>query len=64
MKGVVNCDKLREAVSKLRSGGPRIGQPDRVHALSLVSEFIGCEGELGEVNHLSTPRKRKQLDLA
>ncbi len=27
----------------------------------LPSESIGRQGEPGEVNHLSTPRKRKQL---
>ena len=62
-KGVVNCDKLRLVVSKLRPGDTRIGQPDRGHSLSLVSEYIGCESKLGEVNHLSTPRKRKRIDL-
>ena len=60
-KGVVNCDKLRQVVSKLRPGDSRIGQPGRVHTLSLVSEYIGYESELGEVNHLSNPRNRKQM---
>ena len=63
MKGVVNCDKLRQAVSKLKPGDTRIGKPGRGHTLSLVSEYIGCESKLGEVNHLSTPRKRKRYGL-
>ena len=29
MKGVVSCDKLREAASKRRSGDSRMGQPNQ-----------------------------------
>jgi hypothetical protein len=35
------------------------GNPSRAIGL-LSSEFIAAKSERGEVNHLSTPRKRKQ----
>jgi hypothetical protein len=37
-----------------------MGKPGACHDVSLMPEFIGCEGERGEVKHLSTHWKRKQ----
>ena len=36
-----------------------MGKPDGGNAPSSVVEYIGGGSELGEVNHLSTRRKRK-----
>ena len=35
------------------------GETRRVNSPSLATEFIGCQGERGELKHLSTRRKRK-----
>ena len=60
MKDVVSCEKSRGAASRLRSGNIRMGKPKSCeHDLS-YPEYIGVRGEPGEVNHLSTQRKRKQ----
>ena len=37
-----------------------MGKPSTRHGVLLLSEYIGQEGERGEVKHLSTHRKRKQ----
>ena len=38
-----------------------MGQPGSGNSESSYTEFIGVRGERGEVKHLSTPRKRKQI---
>ena len=38
-----------------------MGKPSRGYVRLPASEFIGCRRERGEVKHLSTRRKRKQL---
>ena len=38
-----------------------MGKPGTSDVVSPASEFIGCGGERGEVKHLSTRRKRKQV---
>ena len=40
-----------------------MGQPGAVHAASSMAELIGHGSQRGEVNHLSTLRKRKQLAI-
>ena len=60
MKDVVSCDKPRGDANSLRSGGVRMGKPNPCeHGLS-YREYIAVGSEPGEVNHLSTQRKRKQ----
>ena len=39
-----------------------MGQPLLSELERFTHEYIVCESEPGEVNHLSTPRKRKKLD--
>ena len=38
-----------------------MGKPGASDVVSPASEYIGCGGERGEVKHLSTRRKRKQV---
>ena len=38
-----------------------MGQPGSGNSESSCTEYIGAGGERGEVKHLSTPRKRKQI---
>jgi hypothetical protein len=38
-----------------------MGQPGAANPASFLAEFIGEEGERGEVKHLSTPRNRNQI---
>ena len=38
-----------------------MGEPDISYVVSPASEFIGCVGGSGEVKHLSTHWKRKQI---
>ena len=38
-----------------------MGKPGTSDVVSPVPEYIGCRGERGEVKHLSTRRKRKQV---
>ena len=40
-----------------------MGQPDPGNSGSSYAEFIGIRGERGEVKHLSTPRKRNQIEI-
>jgi len=60
MKDVASCDKPRGAASRLRSGDVRMGKPVQGHTWSPLPESIGERSPRGEVNHLSTLRKRKQ----
>jgi hypothetical protein len=58
--------KLRKAlgrrkqplIQRLPNGETRLGK-----AQSLHTEYIGMQGELGELKHLSTRRKRKKNRL-
>ena len=59
MKDVVDCEKLRGAVSERRSGDIRMGEPTRGNARVPWSEHIRSGGERGELKHLSTLRKRE-----
>ena len=61
MKDVVSCDKRRLGANNLRDGDFRMGQPIQGHSWISCTEYIGVRGERGELKHLSTPRKRKQL---
>ena len=63
MKDAASCEKPRSAASKRRPGDIRMGKPNLEKSGLSASEFIGSRGELGEVNHLSTRRKRKKLDF-
>ena len=40
-----------------------MGKPGAVNPASFHIERIGVEGERGEVKHLSTPRKRNQVEI-
>ena len=40
-----------------------MGEPGLEKSRSSAPEFIGGRSELGEVNHLSTRRKRKKIDF-
>ena len=60
MKDVVSCDKPRGAANRHRSVDFRMGQPGRSKLLSPYGEHIAIWGELGELKHLSTRRKRKK----
>ena len=60
MKDVVNCDKLRGAVSKryirrFPNGATRIS-----NAYATYSEYIAVRREPPELKHLSRARKRHQ----
>ena len=60
MKDVVSCDKPRGDANNLRSGDFRMGKPKPCeHGLS-YRKYIAVGSKPGEVNHLSTRRKRKQ----
>lgn len=63
MKDVVSCDKPRVGANSLRSVDLRMGEPAPQKSGALLSEFIGRERQLGEVKHLSTPRKRNQTEI-
>lgn len=60
MKDVASCEKPRRAASKLGAGDVRMGEPGGSELPPPPPETIGRRGEPGEVNHLSTRRKRKQ----
>jgi hypothetical protein len=59
-KDVASCDKLRGGASNLRSGDFRMGEPTGRERPVSGGESIAVGSEPGEVNHLSTRRKRKQ----
>ena len=40
-----------------------MGKPGTGNTVSFHSEYIGVEGERGEVKHLSTPRSRNQFEI-
>ena len=40
-----------------------MGQPGPGNSGSSWTEYIGSGGEWGEVKHLSTPRKRNQIEI-
>ena len=40
-----------------------MGQPGVANPAPFHAEFIGVEGERGEVKHLSTPRNRNQSEI-
>ncbi len=40
-----------------------MGQPGPGNSGSSYTEYIGVGGERGEVKHLSTPRKRNQIEI-
>ena len=40
-----------------------MGQPGPGNSGSSCTEYIGAGGERGEVKHLSTPRKRNQIEI-
>ncbi|RGU88441.1 hypothetical protein DWW32_13140 [Holdemanella biformis] len=42
-KDAPNCEKLREAVRKRRSGGVRMGEPGSRHELSSAGEYMACK---------------------
>jgi len=50
-----------ELLNKLWSGDFWMGKPLSGSAGRSVAEYIGCRGERGELKHLSSLRKRKQL---
>ncbi len=61
MKDVGACDKLRGTgkqvlIRRSLNGETRCGE-----AAPRLAEYIGKSGERGELKHLSTRRKRKQL---
>ena len=59
MKDVVDCEKLRGAVSERRSGDIRMGEPTQGNAWGAHAEHIGMRRARGELKHLSTLRKRE-----
>jgi len=61
MKDVANCDKLRRAVSELRPGDFRMGQPGRLKTCHLVS--VLCFAIVpSESEELSSPKAGSGLD--
>ena len=40
-----------------------MGKPGPGNSGSSYAEYIGVGGERGEVKHLSTPRKRNQIEI-
>lgn len=60
MKGVLSCEKPRGAAKERRSGDTRMGQPTGEELRYVQLKEVGCAGEPGELNHLSTPRSRNQ----
>ena len=62
-KDAASRDSPRGGAHGLRSGGLRMGEPSRGHALLPRAERIGAGGQPGELKHLSTPRKRNQPRL-
>ena len=40
-----------------------MGQPGPGNTGSSHAEYIGMRGERGEVKHLSTPRRRNQIEI-
>lgn len=61
MKDVGGCDMPRELSTERGSEDFRMGKPSTSDVVLPASEYIGCGRERGEVKHLSTRRRRKQL---
>ena len=62
MKGAASCEKPRGAASRPRSVDTRMGQPTAsCVAVPIPESNRGCGAIPGELKHLSTRRKRKQL---
>ena len=64
MKDVVSCDKLWGVARKLWSIDFRMRKLTMSNVMVSSSEYIARWGELGELKHLSTRRKRKKFDSA
>jgi hypothetical protein len=62
MKDAVVCDKPRGVDKQIMIRGYPNGE---THLMIKVStfEYIGCRSEPGELKHLSTQRKRNQLEI-
>jgi hypothetical protein len=58
-KGAVSCEKPRVVANRRRTGDSRMGKPATGNAVACSAEKIGWAGELRELKHLSTWRKRK-----
>ena len=63
MKDAATCEKLRGTGRECRSVDIRMGKPGRRHGLSVHTEFIGMCSKRGELKHLSTLRKRNQIEI-
>ena len=59
-KDVTSCDKPRGAANKQYIRGFPNGETHMVKNHIFCTEYIGSEGERGELKHLSTLRKRNQ----
>ncbi len=59
-KDAINCDKLRGAVSTLRSADVRMEQSNRANLCYRILNKIGIRGKPPELKHLSRARKRNQ----
>ena len=60
-KDVTSCEKLRGGANILRSVDIRMRELSADNTALSYTESIGIRGEPGELKHLSTRRKRKQL---
>lgn len=61
MKDVEAAICLGELSTERGSEDFRMGKPSTSDVVLPASEYIGCGRERGEVKHLSTRRRRKQL---
>ena len=60
-KDVTSCEKLRGGANILRSVDIRMRELSTSNIVLSYTESIGIRGEPGELKHLSTRRKRKQI---
>ena len=58
-KDVTSCEKLRGVANELRSVDIRMWKHSVGNTTLLFGEYIAKRGELRELKHLSTHRKRK-----
>ena len=58
-KDAISCEKLRGAASELRAVDVRMRERTASNVVVSCNEYIVARGELGELKHLSTRRKRK-----
>ena len=63
MKDVASCDKLRGAAKQALIRRFPNGETCPGNSGSSCTEYIGAGSERGEVKHLSTPRKRNQIEI-